>query len=138
MKIQHKIEETFEIKPSVYTSTDVEEMIDALPRLVTRDAKKTLGKLMLYFADEKDSLLPYTSSGDRVIFFLDGNCLGVNDPQSIFITKNILCDFSSSESMIIMRWLKEIARTRFSKLCPDDVESAIKYWADRAGADPEG
>ncbi len=112
---------------------EVDEMSRALPRVRAEDAKPLLAQLMMHYT-EKGPLIPFSSSADSIIFFLDGSVsesTSLADPALANIVEGTLRNFSEQEAEIILEWLSRIGKVRFAQLCGDDVDSAIAYWSSR-------
>ena len=111
---------------------EINEMARALSRLVDNDAKLLAARLMIYFCDDNKPI-PSSSNADHLIFYLDGgfqsgDAYDKNIGPSVLKT---LGSFSETEGKIVLEWLIQIGRPRFSRLCGKDVESAISFWTER-------
>jgi hypothetical protein len=114
------------------TPKEVEEMASAIPRVQDNDAKRLAAILMIHFSQEK-GVLPPSSNADHLIFFLDGGAhnLPDADPYLRNMTRDLFESYTPDQGRAIHRWLIEVARVRFVRLCANDVESAIQYWSAR-------
>lgn len=83
-----------------------------------------------------------TWSGDGLVYFLDGYLLGRKPTKDnlakvtayerslAFQTKQF-AGFNGEQALAILLWLNEVAYPNFKDHCPDDLESAIKFWKDK-------
>src|SRR5947209_5768871 len=98
--LQEKILDVFEIEvdSSKISEEEANEMARALARLIPDDAKQLAARLMIYFC-EPNTLLPYASSGDHLIFFLDGSPRSGDGDESVLndMSEDALRVFSVDE-----------------------------------------
>ncbi len=115
------------------------EMNQKICRFAISDAKKYLPLLMI---KEMDADREFLSTGDQLVYFLDGylraskaEASSGGDFSSVLrqveFQENYFKDFTRAESEAILEWLREIAYPTYKDLCAKDIESAISFWQDK-------
>ena len=136
-KLEARIRKAFACNAPLSTPLpyDFSEMNHKISRYANSYVRKYL-PLLLIKEMESEQRSP-TSTGDHLIYFLDGYLLArQGDTHSyktlLDIQQETFADFGREEAQAILKWLEIIAFPKYRDLCADDLDSAIKYWRDKA------
>jgi hypothetical protein len=114
---------------------DFAEMNSEICRYNDLHVRKNLPLLLI--KEMENSQRSSASTGDHLVYFLDGYLLARQDDRRSYkvlldIQQKRFANYSVEEAQAILAWLEEIAYPKYRDLCPDDLDSAIKYWRDKA------
>jgi hypothetical protein len=118
-------------RPGAVPKLSREEISDLKWSLVSLDAESVKELLPIALVDEI-SCLP--KDGDALVYLLDGNMSsrGTRDRATMLASRRqVLETFTREQSRATLKWLEEVASSKYRKLCPSDLASAIAYWLER-------
>ena len=124
------------------SSEDAREANHEISRLDNASAVKLLPLLMLkemHGAGVENSC----PNGDHLVYFLDGallkrekdGSLTPRDGEASLVLRKLkyddFKDYTKEQTHAITLWLKQVAVTKYGKLCPVDIASALTFWEAR-------
>lgn len=135
MPLENQIRSAFgcSLPLNTFSGCEYEDWNTKIIKHDNQTVKKYLPLLLInQIYDDKNV---FSSTGDHLIYFLDGNLdtrRNTKDnsyQQSKQYREETFSNFTLEESEAVLRWLKEVAYSKYEDLCMEDVQSAIRYWS---------